>query len=161
MDFTTITAAYEGLKTSKQILGAIFDAKVDAEAQPKVIAALEQLGNAQDALFALREELFKLQTENDALRRQLSEAQSWVVRSSQYNLVQTDGGAVVYKFNADPKHFACPSCFNKQQLQILQDNRTISGEFRCTGCNSEFPVNPYKNLPPLFARTDYDPYSSL
>jgi hypothetical protein len=82
MDLATITAAYEGLKASKQILGAIFEAKVDAEAKPKVIAALEQLGNAQDALFSLREELFRLQSVNDDLRKQLAALESWDARGT-------------------------------------------------------------------------------
>lgn len=157
MDIATISAAYEGLKTSKQILGAIFEAKVDAEAKPKVIAALEQLGNAQDALFSLREDLFKLQAENDTLRRQLAEAQSWEARSKQYQLARTTGGAVVFRFNGDPEHFACPSCYNKQQIHILQDNRAVSGKFRCTGCAAEFPVNPRENPP---GQADHhDPYA--
>jgi hypothetical protein len=148
MDIATIsTVAYEGLKVSKQIFSAIFEAKVYAEAKPKVLAALEQLGNAQDALFGLREELFKLQTENAALRKQLTEAQSWEARAGQYQLAQTAGGAVVYKFNGKPEHFACPSCFNKQQVHILQDNRTMSGQFRCTGCKAEFPVKPVETPP--------------
>lgn len=158
MDIATVGAAYEGLKASKQILGAFFEAKVDAEARPKVLAALEQLGNAQDALFALREELFRLQTDNEALRRQLAEAQSWEARTNQYKLARTAGGAVVYKFNGDPEHFACPSCFNKQEIHVLQDNRTMSGKFRCTGCAAEFPINP-REEPPPYVRVDHDPYA--
>jgi hypothetical protein len=149
MDLATITAAYEGLKASKQILGAIFEAKVDAEAKPKVIAALEHLGNAQDALFSLREELFRLQSVNDDLRKQLAAAESWAMRAAQYELAKTSGGAVVYKFKAQPEHFACPSCFNSKQIQILQDNRTTSGKFRCTGCSAEFPIQPRENPPPI------------
>jgi hypothetical protein len=74
VDIASITAAYEGLKASKQILGTFFDAKVDAEAKPKILAALDQLGNAQDALFSLREELFKLQASSDQLRKELTDA---------------------------------------------------------------------------------------
>ncbi|MBU0620553.1 MAG: hypothetical protein KJ795_01775 [Gammaproteobacteria bacterium] len=147
MDIVSIGAAYEGLKNSKQILGAIFEAKVDAEAKPRVLAALEQLGDAQDALFSLREELFRLQTENDLLRRQLADANSWDTRAGQYQLTHTDGGAVVFKFNGQPEHFACPSCFNKHEIHILQDNRTMSGKFRCTGCTAEFPIKPHESAP--------------
>lgn len=145
MDLATIGAAYEGLKASKQIFSAFFDARVDAEAKPKILAALDQLGNAQDALFTLREELFRLQAVNDELRKQLAAAESWESRAALYQLDKTSGGAVVYRYNAQPEHFACPSCFNHRQIQILQDNRTISGKFRCTGCNAEFPVQPHEN----------------
>lgn len=69
MDVATITGAYQGLKTAKEILGTVFEAKVDAEAKPKVLEALSKLGDAQDTLFALREELFSLQEENNALKK--------------------------------------------------------------------------------------------
>lgn len=142
MDIVAITAAFEGLKASKQIVTALFDAKVDAEAKPKIIAALEQLGNAQDTLYELRDELFKLQSKNEELRKELAVLEAWEVRASQYEVQQTEGGAIVYKFKALPLHYACPSCFNKHQLQFLQDNRTISGKFRCPGCEVEYPINP-------------------
>jgi hypothetical protein len=157
MDIATITAAYEGLKASKQILGAAFDAKVDAEARPKVIAALEQLGNAQDALFSLREELFRLQSANQELRLQLTQAESWESRAKQYTLVRTKGGAVVYKFTLEPEHYACPSCYNKHEIHVLQDNRTMTGKFRCTGCEAEYPINSRTTPPPI--QYNIDPHA--
>ena len=54
MDVATISGAYQGLKAAKEILAAAFEAKVDAEAKPRVLEALSKLGDAQDALFALR-----------------------------------------------------------------------------------------------------------
>ena len=60
---------------------------------------------------------------------------------------ETPGGAVVYGFDGSPKHYACPSCINKKELQILQDDKTYTGEFTCPGCNKSFPVNPYDDSP--------------
>ena len=142
MDVATITSAYQGLKAAKEILGAAFDAKVDAEAKPKVLEALQKLGDAQDALFALREELFSLQEANNVLRQQIAESKSWQTKADEYELTKTRGEAVVYRFKGQPEHFACPSCFNAKAIHILQPNRTMSGKFRCTGCGSEFPVDP-------------------
>ena len=142
MDVATITGAYQGLKAAKEILSAAFEAKVDAEAKPKVLEAIQKLGDAQDTLFALREELFALQEANNALKQQIAEAASWKERADQYELVKTSGQAVVYKFKGQPEHYACPSCFNSQNIHILQTNRTMSGKYRCTGCNSEFPIEP-------------------
>jgi hypothetical protein len=149
MDAASIIGAYQGLKAAKEILGAAFEAKVDAEAKPKVIEALQKLGDAQDTLFALRDEMFTLQEANNKLKQQLSDAESWQGRSGQYELVKTTGGAIVYKFNGEPEHFACPSCFNSKAVQILQPNRTTSGKYRCTGCTNEFPIEPQKKPVPI------------
>lgn len=154
MDIAAFASAYESLKAAKDIIRAAIEAKVDAEAKSKVINALEQLGNAQDALFGLREDLLNLQTENATLRQELADVQSWEARASQYQLARTAGGAVVYKFNGDPEHFACPSCFNRQQIHILQDCRVVSGRFRCTGCAADFLVNPYESSPPQVHTND-------
>lgn len=151
MDITTITAALNGLKISKEIFVKYIETKAADEARPKILEALDQLGKTMDTLFSLREELSKLQTENDKLRKELTDTQSWKEKSNQYKLVTTDGGAIVYEFNSDPKHFICPSCYDKKQFQILQDNRTSSGTFRCIGCSAEFPVN--SNKPQSFTRT--------
>jgi len=149
MDVASIASAYQGLKAAKDILGVVFDAKVDAEAKPKVLEAMQKLGDAQDALFALREELFSLQEANNALRQEISESKSWQSKADQYELTKTAGEAVVYKFKGQPEHFACPSCFNTKAIHILQTNRTLSGKYRCTGCSSEFPVDPQKKANPI------------
>lgn len=149
MDVATITGAYQGLKAAKEILGAAFDAKVDAEAKPRVLEALQKLGDAQDALFSLREELFALQQANNELRQQVVESESWQRKAEQYELTKTSGEAVVLRYKGSPEHYACPSCFNSKAVHILQPNRTLSGKYRCTGCGSEFPVEPQKKQAPI------------
>ena len=146
MDIATVTGAYEGLKAAKDIISGLFDAKIDIEVKAKIIEVQNKLGEAQDTLFGLREELFKLQEANNNLNRALENAQSWQTKSDQYELTKTNGGAVVYIFKGQPEHFACPSCFNSKQVHILQTNRTISGKYRCTGCNSEFPIEQQKHV---------------
>jgi hypothetical protein len=149
MDIASVTGAYQGLKAAKEILTAVFDAKVDAEAKPRVLEALQKLGDAQDTLFTLREELFALQEANNALRKEIADSNAWDTRANQYELTKTSGEAVVYKFKGQPEHYACPSCFNTKQIHILQTNRTLSGKYRCTGCESEYPIEPQRKMPPL------------
>lgn len=146
MDIASVTGAYQGLKATKEILSALFDAKVDAESKAKIIEAQARLGEVQDTLFALREELFRLQDEGNQLRRQLADAESWNARLADYELVKTTGGAVVSRFKAQPEHYVCPSCTAKQELQILQTNRSWSGHYKCTGCGSEYPIEPQREL---------------
>jgi hypothetical protein len=147
MDIATITAAYEGLKIGKTLLKSVYDSKVEADSKEKIDQVMSQLGDAQDTLFAMREELFRLQTENEEFRRKQSDEQKWDDKVSQYKLVKTAGGAVVYQFTGEPEHYACPSCIEKKSLQIIQDNRTMSGKYRCVACESEFPVNQKQKMP--------------
>lgn len=148
IDIATISAAFQSLNLAKGLLNAAYDAKVDSDAKVKISEALERLGQAQDGMFTLREELNRLQNEREELQRKLQALESWSTRTKDYELTQTSGGAVVNQFKGSPLHYACPGCFNKQEIHPLQDNRTDSGKYRCTGCGAEYPVNP-KALSPL------------
>lgn len=142
MDIATITSAYEGLKAGKRILKFLYDSKIDAEAKEKIDEVMLKLGEAQDSLFLMREELFGLQSANESLKKEIAEFESWDNKVSEYKLVNTQGGATVYKYISEPEHFICPSCFEKRKIEILQDNRTASGKYRCIGCKGEFPIKP-------------------
>ena len=140
MDVTSIAGAYQGLKAVKDILTGAIEAKDDVDAKAKILEAQIRLGEIQDTLFGLREQLSELQDQKRQLQEQLVAAQAWNEKLNQYELTKTVGGAIVYNYKGDPKHFACPTCINKQEIQILQDNRTMSGKYRCTGCANEFPI---------------------
>lgn len=146
MDVSTLAGAYEGLKAAKDLLGAAFNAKVDAEAKAKILEAQQQLGQIQDTLFSVREQLFALQADRDSLKQRLDESGKWEARIGEYTLAKTLGGAVVLESKSEPKHYLCPSCVNKRELHILQTNRTLSGKYRCTGCGSEYPVEPRQEV---------------
>jgi len=152
MDAVSLAGAYQGLKAAKDILTALFDAKVDAEAKPKILEAQTRLGEVQDALFMLREKLAELQEERDSLRKELAAAQGWKDLAAKYELRTTPGGAVVYVYKEQPEHFACPNCFNKQQAQILQDERVMLGLFACPGCGAKFPVKNKESFGPASMR---------
>lgn len=142
MDVVSIMSAYQGVKAAKDLLTAAFDAKVDSDAKHKILEAQSKLGEIQDTLFLLRDQLAQMQDENRQLQDQLRASESWSDRVKQYELVKSAGGAVVYRFGGSPEHFACPTCINKKEIQILQDSRALSGKYRCTGCTNEFPVQP-------------------
>src|SRR5262249_53410377 len=95
----------------------------------------------QDTLFHIREELFRLQTENEQFRQELKAREEWANQKNQYHLENTSGGAVVFSFIGTPKHYACPNCFSKTNVQILQDQRNGLGDFQCPGCKTIYPIN--------------------
>jgi len=146
MDIGSIKLAYDGLKSAKDIFSAFDDLKNEAESIAKVNEAVKQVGLAQDTLFELREELFRLQNENQKLREVSLERENWDKQFSNYELVTTEGGAVVYKSRTGVEHFICPSCVTKRQIHPLQDNQNVSGRFSCPSCSITFPVIKKENV---------------
>lgn len=149
MDISMVGAAYNGLKFAKDALKLSLDLKTENESRLQIHAALEKLGTVQDSLFALREELFSLQNENEQLRQELKSQENWESLTGKYELQTTSGGAVVYLFLGGPEHYACPSCYQKHSLQILQDCRVRAGIFECPGCKTKYPVNPVRPHPQI------------
>jgi len=149
MDIATVTAVIQSLRSAKDLFGAALDLKVDAEVRTKIFSALNMVGEAQDHLRDLREEMFQLQQKNHDLTVKLREADDWKNLANGYELVTTKGGAVVYQFVGNPQHYACPSCFNAKHLHFLQTNRTLSGKYRCTNkdCGAEYPIESHKQPP--------------
>lgn len=141
-----VSAAYTGLKFAKDALQVALGYKIEAETRTQITAALEKLGAAQDTLFELREELFRLQGDNDRLRQQLAAREKWEAQKAAYRLETAVGGAVVYLSDGPPQHFACPVCFSKNTIQILQDRRVMSGVFDCPSCKAQYPVNPVREM---------------
>ena len=146
MDIGMVTAAYTGLKFAKDALQVALSYKIEGETRTQITAALEKLGAAQDTLFELREDLFRLQGENDQLRQQLASRDEWEAQKAAYRLTKTAGGAVVYISDGPPPHLACPVCLAKNTIQILQDRRVMSGVFDCPGCKAEYPVDPMQEV---------------
>jgi DNA repair exonuclease SbcCD ATPase subunit len=145
MDVASISGAYQSIKAVIDLLTLAVNAKVEAEAKQRILEAQMRLGELQDTLFGLREQLAQLQEEKAQLQTRLAAAESWNQRIAQYELTETPGGSVVYQFKGAPAHYACPSCTNKQQIHILQDNRTFTGKYRCTGCDKEYSVQPRRD----------------
>jgi regulator of replication initiation timing len=149
MDLSSISSAYEGLRIGKDLLKGLFELKVEAEVKDQVDEVLSKLGEAQDTLFTMREELFRLQAENNTLQSQLNESTKWDEKFASYQLEKTIGGAIVYKSKFEPEHFACPSCIENKGIHILQDKRTRSGEFSCSNCQAKFPIKLVKSHKPI------------
>ncbi|TMJ80263.1 MAG: hypothetical protein E6G78_21255 [Alphaproteobacteria bacterium] len=151
MDVSAIASAYNGVKAAKDVFSAVLQLKIDNESMLKVNEALRSLGDVQDNLFALREQLSELQSKNQELTQKLAERERWEQKLAGYKIEETPGGAVVYASMNEPRHYACPSCISKQQLHILQDSRVMAGTFECPGCKFNFPVLPRRSPPPARA----------
>jgi hypothetical protein len=147
MVIESIASAYSGLKIAKDIFTSFTDLKIEADSIGKINEAVKKVGEAQDALFLLRDELFRLQEDNNTLKSTIKEFNSWEDKLAEYELVKTSGEAVVYRFKAEPEHFICPSCVSKKSIQILQDNKTMVGTFRCVSCDAFYPIKKEDFIP--------------
>lgn len=155
MDVATVSTAFNSLKIAKDAFTWLLESKIEAESRTKVLDALRAVGDAQDNLFKLREDLFALQTENNAIKSKLAEKEEWKDRLQKYKLVQTEGGAIVYQSEEGTQHYACPSCIEKKEIQILQDRRVMSGAFACPGCGKLFNIKPVNDPPPTVRRSGH------
>jgi hypothetical protein len=147
-----IAGALAAFKAVKELGRAVYDAQVDSGTKEKVRDVLERMDAAQATLYELRDELFNVQSENAALKKQISESDEWKAQLARYELTRTPGGAIVYRYLGQPDHYACPNCVSAKRITPLQDNRTRSGKYRCThpACNgAEFPIQPQQADPPI------------
>ena len=126
---------------------ALLDLKIDTEVRLKVSEMLDRLGETQDRLFQLREDLEKIQADNRELREQLAAAIDWKSRLEKYSLVKTEGGAIVYQSTFEPKHYVCPSCIENRSIHPLQDTHTYGGSFVCPKCDKRFPIRKPRRPP--------------
>lgn len=160
-----IGMAISGLKAAREMLTAVVDGRNEIATMDRVLDAIRKLGDAQDNLYQLREELLSKQSEVADLKQQLDDRGRWEKESARYHLVRTPGGATVWEAPDPVYHYACPACFGNQRISILQDRRTYDGAFACpvSSCKASFLI---KAPPPPTApvRTvisvGHDPYKS-
>lgn len=141
--------AYSGLKFAKDVFTSILELKIENKSALEINNALKSLGDTQDLLFELREELLRLQGENSDLTKKLEVSDNWEIKLKNYELTESEGGAIVYYFNGSPKNYACPVCIERKELHILQDRRRMTGEYECHSCDSKFPVNKPGPMPEI------------
>lgn len=138
----TFTAAVGAIKAAVNALKGLKDLGLSAKHEEEVDAAMDMMREAQDSVNAVHAELLELRGENDALRRTIADHDNWQERLGQYTLVRTPGGAHVYQGGDPPNdHYVCPACTENQQIHILQDTRTMGGQFQCPSCGVRYPVN--------------------
>jgi hypothetical protein len=141
MDFASIGAAIASGKALKDIIQGLVGLKVDTEVLYRINEAQTQVSNLLGALLEAQGDLFKLLNENQELRRQIQTHEDWEKRKGGYQLQQTAGGALVYaSLSTSPAHYLCPHCFEKRDIQILQDLHVPTGAFGCPGCKEKYPV---------------------
>jgi Zn finger protein HypA/HybF involved in hydrogenase expression len=104
---------------------------------------------AQEKIMELREAALYLQEENIELKNQLKIKDDLLNKIQEYSLVEAPGGAMIYEFVNEPKHYICPKCFSKKEIHILQNKHVSSGDYTCPNCKNDFCIDNKKK------RTNY------
>jgi len=117
---------------SKRI-GDLAKAGMTMELQEKIV-------ELRSAILDVKDELITLRQENQALKAEATEKACWADVTKKYVLIEAPGGAMVYRTEESPAHYACPVCFEGQKRRILQDNKVLAGCFSCPECETVFNV---------------------
>jgi predicted RNA-binding Zn-ribbon protein involved in translation (DUF1610 family) len=149
MDFQTIAGALASLKTSTDMVRAVVATNAQVKGDQRVVDALRELSNSYELLLSLQGELIRLSGDNLELRRRLQEQDDWTARASTFALFKAPGGAVVYRSDGPPEHYACPACFEQKKIHRLQDRRVMAGTYECpnSACKQHYLIDPRKSYP--------------
>lgn len=129
-----ISAAINAAKTIFEILSRSAKLIQDTEIKSAIFESASKALEMQQALVEANEEIVKL-------RKQIQDFDDWKLRSGSYKLVKVESAVVYQSLADDPKHFACPSCYEKNhQIQPLQNRSYDLGGYLCPGCESRYPI---------------------
>ena len=146
VDISAIAGALSALKAANDIAYAMIGLRDAAQFQSKLIEFQAKIIEANSSAFAA-------QDERTALLRQISSLEATVAaleaerrQLQRYALKDFGGNTFAYELkaseaNGEPIHRACPSCYQKGNIAILQfDFRTSASQDRyiCTSCKSTF-----------------------
>ena len=144
VDISAIAGALSALKGANDIAQAMIGLRDAAAFQSKLIEFQAKIIEANNSAFAA-------QDERTAFLRQISDLESKVAaleaersRLQRYELKDFGGNTFAYELKAseaggEPIHRACPNCYGKGQISILQfDFRTSVSQdrYNCHACKT-------------------------
>jgi len=160
-DIGIFQTAWNSGKHIKNVAKALLEMKVSDDVREKVQQILAEAGDLHEKLFDVQNKLLELQSNNEALRNELNEVNSWNENEAKHKIVTTSGGATVRLYEeGSTKYFACPACFVKKEIQILQDLRNYTGTYKCPACEATFYIKPLQPQQPRKVER-YDPFKDF
>jgi hypothetical protein len=129
-------AGASALKTAFDMAKALKDISDATIRNAAVIELQEKILSAQEAQFALVKRVDELEKQVAAFETKSSEMQ-------RYQLKDYGAGTFAYELKesearGEPMHRACPTCFQKGHISILQFSNKSEGQdwYECWTCNS-------------------------
>lgn len=153
-----LIAGVGALKTAYDIAKGLKDIDDKVTLNAAVIDLQERILSAQQATFEAAEEM-------RTLRSKLDHYENWDAVSARYVLKDFGGDTFAYELREDagtgePKHLACPNCFEQRRRSILQyDDRYIGRRrFNCMGCGKHVELGEYRQRNSSTVADDYSPF---
>ena len=144
----TAKATIDLFSTAKKITSA-------AELSEVIVAANSNIAAIQQGLLEAQGTIYELMKEKSEIEAQLIKASEWEDAKKAYELWEVRSGVFVYYHHAGPDgsgrptHTACPNCFSKKKISILQQPNNGNEQTKCFECG--FLVDFSAGSPPPMA----------
>ena len=126
-----------------------------AELSGVILTANSNIAEIQQGLLQAQAVIYTLMKEKSDLEAELMKASEWEDHKKAYELFQVRRGVVVYRFikgdnsGSTPSHAACPNCFSKKRISILQTPQDWESTIQCFECNFHFDPSEDGERPPF------------
>lgn len=139
IDPASIGGMLEGLRAAVGLAKTAADAAVDIKVKEAIFQIRETLYALQERALNDQQSRMELVSQLDQARKELAAERDKKARLDGYQLVQLDQGAFAYRSTSPDKviHHACPDCFAKDSVTILQSRPAANGRtlWRCQSCD--------------------------
>ena len=132
MDIGTINAAFGAAKSIKELGKGLLDAKIDAAVKDRFREMLEKIGNFQEALYLLREELLTQQQEKTDLKAKVDELQAKLDQKSKVEFIMPSYW-IVDEGEKDGPY--CQRCYDVDERLVRLQVKEGDDYWRCSGCS--------------------------
>ena len=106
-----------------------------------ILEAQQNISTIQQSLLEAQATIHTISEENSNLKAQLIDSSNWEDQKKRYKLGKLTAGVLVYDYiqssNSDstPAHKACPNCYYKKSISILQEPSEHFAGIKCFECN--------------------------
>jgi len=148
VDVTAIDSALTALRAANDIAQAMRGLRDAAAFQGELIELQAKILEANNAAFAAQDERTALSQQVGELKSMVAALEAKGFQLQRYELKDFGGNTFAYQLKAseasgEPLHRACPNCYNKGHIAILQFAfmHTIGhDQYRCVACKTEFEL---------------------
>ncbi len=151
MDIAGVSSLISGLRATKDLATAAIELTNDTRIVDQLNRLVRQVSDTQSNLLDTQSQIGDLINEKHQLESrlravvsELEELKSAVENLSRYELVEVAPHSFLYHLKEDasnklPAHFACPNCFAKKRISILQWSGAAAHiHLTCPDCTKVF-----------------------
>ncbi|NEV78547.1 hypothetical protein DYI24_16015 [Rhodopseudomonas sp. BR0C11] len=150
VDVSTIAGALSAFKAANDIAQSMIGLRDAAAFNTKLIEFQSKIIEANNSAFAAQEERTALLSKIGELESEVTSLKAERTRLQRYKLKDFGGNTFAYELkeseaSGEPIHRACPNCYGKGHISILQFSTHEYGQdhYKCLNCSSDFVFGVY------------------